>query len=182
MKKIVLLVLIVFAFSSCEKDDICDATTSTTPRLVIEFYDISNPTTLKNVNKLRVKADGVIQSLTFNDALPESNPDRYLFTGNKISIPLKTSTSVSETTDYSFFINSGVIGLQNEDRLTINYTQNNVFISRACGYKTIFTLNSSPNGIIRFDSTPPDSFWLQGINIVTTNIENENEIHVKLFF
>jgi hypothetical protein len=105
-----------------------------------------------------------------------------LFTGNKISIPLKTSTSVSETTDYSFFINSGIIGLQNEDRLTINYTQNNVFISRACGYKTIFTLNSSPNGIIRFDSTPPDSFWLQGINIVTTNIENENEIHVKLFF
>jgi hypothetical protein len=182
MKKIVLLVLAAFAFSNCEKDDICDATTSTTSRLVIEFYDISNPTTLKNVTKLRVKADGVTQSLTFNETLPESNPDRYLYTGNKISIPLKTSSQTNETTNYSFFINSDVVGLQNEDRLTINYTQNNVFVSRACGYKTIFTLNSSPNGIIGSDSTPPDTFWIQGINIVTSNIENENEIHVKLFF
>ena len=36
MKKILLLLAFI-ALSSCEKDDICDATTITTPRLIIEF-------------------------------------------------------------------------------------------------------------------------------------------------
>mgnify|MGYP006353373257 FL=1 len=44
MKKTILLLLAVaFTFSSCEKDDICDANTPTTPRLVIGFYDFLNP-------------------------------------------------------------------------------------------------------------------------------------------
>jgi hypothetical protein len=44
--KIALSVLFLFTvcFSSCEKDDICDANTPTTPQLVIEFYDAVNTT------------------------------------------------------------------------------------------------------------------------------------------
>ena len=41
MKKFICLFLIVIF--SCEKDDICPETTQTTPRLVIEFYDLTNP-------------------------------------------------------------------------------------------------------------------------------------------
>ena len=41
MKKFICLFLIVIF--SCEKDDICSDTTQTTPRLVIEFYDLSSP-------------------------------------------------------------------------------------------------------------------------------------------
>ena len=52
MKKIYLLFLIAITFSSCEKDDICDANTPTTPRLIIDFYDATNPTALKNVINL----------------------------------------------------------------------------------------------------------------------------------
>jgi len=49
MKKIFLL-LFVFSLLGCEKDDICESTTPTTPRLVIEFYDFNASTaTLKNV-------------------------------------------------------------------------------------------------------------------------------------
>ena len=57
MKKIQLLFICLFSisFSSCEKDDICEATTPTTPKLVIEFYDVLNRTVKKNVNNLAVK-------------------------------------------------------------------------------------------------------------------------------
>jgi hypothetical protein len=41
MKKIILL-LFVIARSPVVKDDICDANTVTTPRLVISFYDVTN--------------------------------------------------------------------------------------------------------------------------------------------
>ena len=41
MKQFVYLFLIVLF--SCEKDDICPDTTQTTPRLVIEFYDLTAP-------------------------------------------------------------------------------------------------------------------------------------------
>ena len=55
MKKIIsLLLLFTFGLSSCEKDDICDANTPTTPRLVITFYDNAAPTTLKTVTNLKV--------------------------------------------------------------------------------------------------------------------------------
>jgi hypothetical protein len=70
----------------------------------------------------------------------------------------------------------------NEDFLQFNYTRQNVFVSRACGYKTIFELNATPNGVIKTDSTTPDGFWIQDINIVTTNIETENETHIKIYF
>ena len=67
MKKIILLVLlVVFAFSGCEKDDICDANTATTPRLVLSFYDISNSTVLKNVTRLKVVGEGMTEGIIFN--------------------------------------------------------------------------------------------------------------------
>ena len=56
MKKILSLLLIAIILSSCEKDDICSD--ETTPRLVVEFYDVANPSTVKNVFNLKVKADG----------------------------------------------------------------------------------------------------------------------------
>jgi hypothetical protein len=52
-KIILLLFVIVYSFSSCEKDDICDANTVTTSRLVISFYDVTNSAILKNVTNLK---------------------------------------------------------------------------------------------------------------------------------
>ncbi len=77
MKKIFLFLLISFSFLSCEKDDICDATTPTTPRLVIEFYDslIATPT-LKNLTNFKAVATGMDEGVVFNSALTDSS--RYL--------------------------------------------------------------------------------------------------------
>jgi hypothetical protein len=165
MKKIVLLLLLTITFYSCEKDDICAE--ETTPRLVLEFYDISNPSNFKNVLNLKIKGMGATEDLgTFNGV-------------SKIELPLDIT---QDSTKCSLILNSTSLTLDNEDSLQFNYTRQNVFVSRACGYKTIFELNATPNGVIKTDAATPDGFWIQDINIVTTNIVTENETHIKIYF
>ncbi len=166
MKKILVLLLIALSFCSCEKDDICSE--ETTPRLVIEFYDISNPASLKTVLNLKVREVGQTVDLgTFNSV-------------SKIKLPLKIADT---TTKYSFILNStGTTVPPNEDFLEFNYTTQNVFLSRACGYKTIFTLDNVPTGVVKSDVTTPNNFWIQDINIQTNAITTENGTHIKIYF
>ena len=176
MKKILALVMLTAIFSSCEKDDIC--TDDTTPRLILEFYDITNNANLKSVVNLKVKAEGASDFIVFNTALAENDPVRYLYSGNKIQLPLRTDGT---TTKYSLILNSMSSANINEDFLEFNYTPENVFVSRACGYKTIFELNNI-DGVIKSDITNPENFWIQDYTVLTTNIENENETHIKIYF
>jgi len=177
MKKILLLLLITIAFSGCEKDDIC--TDETTPRLIIEFYDISNPANLKNVLDLKVKGEGATDFIVFNESLPIDNQNRYIFNGNKLELPLKLNES---TTNYSLILNSTSTTSNNEDFLQFNYTRQDIFVSRACGFKTIFELNQTPLGLIKSEPTIEDGFWIQDINLLTSNISTENETHIKIYF
>jgi hypothetical protein len=177
MKKILALLLVALSFSSCEKDDIC--TEETTPRLILEFYDISNNANLKNVVDLKVKGEDAADFIVFNASLLDTNPERYIFNGNKIALPLKIDGT---STKYSLILNSKSTTASNEDFLQINYTPQNVFVSRACGFKTIFELSPVPNGVIRTDAATPDTFWIQDMNIVTTTIQTENETHIKIYF
>jgi hypothetical protein len=167
MKKIFLL-LFVFLLVGCEKDDICDANTPTTPRLVIEFYDFNASTeTLKNVTNLGVIAPSFIEGIGFNGV-------------NKIQVPLK----ITEDTTTLRFIQNGSdtnITNDNEDILKFNYSRNEVYISRACGFKTLFTLNTT-SPIVPTEPFSSASSWIKNIVIVKANLENENEVHVKIFF
>ena len=165
MKKIILLLLITFAFSSCEKDDIC--ADDTTPKLVIEFFDISNPSESKSIVNLKVKEVG------------QANEYKTFTAVNTISIPLRIT---NPSTKYSFILNSTDADNINEDFLEFNYTTQNIFVSRACGYKTIFELNTDPSGLIKTDSATPDGFWMQNVVKVTNSITNENETHLKIYF
>lgn len=167
MKKIIsLLVVSVFLFLSCEKDDICDANTSTTPRLVIEFYDINNPSVLKTVTDLEVIGEGMTEAVISSNS------------SSTISIPLKTTENV---TSYQFILNSGTPASLNEDTIRFDYTHENVYVSRACGYKTIFTLDPI-NPFTHTDATLADGLWIERIIITENNIDNENETHVKIYF
>lgn len=164
MKKILFglfSVLFAMSFFNCEKDDICEEGTPTTPRMIIEFYDNNNPTNKKTVTDLKITAEGLTSSLEYNAV-------------SKIELPLKVNEN---TVSYSFVLNSASTTLALEDKIDINYTRKDVYISRACGYKTVFTLNS-PNGMAL--STPKN--WIQEIAVQKTTIENENETHVKIFF
>ena len=181
MKKILivpLLFLLTFSFSSCEKDDICDASTPTTPRLVFEFYDISNPAVLKNVTNLKVIGKGMTEGIVFNESV--SDDSKYLANGNTISIPLKTDVN---TTTYSFILNSGNPNptLIDIDEVTFNYTRNDVFVSRACGFKVLFTFDPS-NAVVHTAVPASKLKWMQYISVEKSNIDNEDETHIKVFF
>jgi len=173
-----LLFLLTFSFSSCEKDDICDANTPTTPRLVFEFYDISNASVLKNVNNLKVIGEGMENGIIFNESA--SGDSKYLANGNTISIPLKTNVN---TTTYRFILNSGNPNptLIDTDEVTFNYTTRDIFVSRACGFKVLFTLDPS-NAIVHKAIPATKLKWMQFISVEKSNIDNENETHIKVFF
>lgn len=167
MKKIYLLLLVVaFSLLSCEKDDICSADTPTTPQLVIEFYDAVNPTVLRSVINLGIAEDGNSKLLG-------------IFTGvSKIKIPLKVTDDI---TKYRFILNyaNPSITSTNEDKLEFDYTRNNVFVSRACGFKTLFTLTGNP---ALTDPVSNANLWIQSITIKQANILDENETHIKIYF
>lgn len=180
MKKTLIVSLLfsfVFFFSSCEKDDICDANTPTTPRLVIEFLDINNPTVLKKVTNLKVIGDGMTEGIVFNAS--ETTEKRYLTNESKISIPLRTDAN---TTKYSFILNSGNSNpvLTDIDEVTFNYGRSEVFVSRACGFKTLFSFDQNPIIHTAVPASKPQ--WMKYISVEKSNIDNENETHIKIFF
>ena len=165
MRKIgILLLLVCGFFSGCEKDDLCDANTITTPRVVIEFYDFNFPSNLRSVSNLRVTGieEGAILT-EFEEA----------FTGTTISLPLRAS---QDNTKYSLVLNSTNTANANEDFLQFNYTRNNVYVSRACGYKTLFELQGNPS------ITEDTNNWIQNLIVTTTKINDESETHIKIYF
>jgi hypothetical protein len=180
MKKILIVLLsflFAFSFSSCEKDDICDANTPTTPRLIIEFYNITTPSVLKNVTDLKVIGEGMTEGIIFNNATDDS---KYVTSGSKISIPLKTDAN---TSTYSFILNSQNTNptLIDIDKVTFNYTREDIFVSRACGFKTVFEFEAA-NPYTQTAVPDTKLKWMQYISVEKSNIDNENETHIKVFF
>ena len=179
MKKLVALLLIVlFSSSSCEKDDICDANTPTTPRLIIEFYDINNSSVLKNVTDLKVLGEGNEEAIIFNPTATDYR--KYTTSGTKIALPLKIN---DQTTTYTFILNSenSNTALIDTDKVTFNYSREDVFVSRACGFKTLFQL-SPTNAVVQTAIPATKEKWMQYISVEKSNIENENDTHIKVFF
>jgi hypothetical protein len=187
MKKIIsLLIIFTFGLSSCEKDDICDPNTPTTARLVITFYDVNNPSLLKSVTNLRVIGEGMpeTEGVIFNENA--TGDAKYLANGNKIAIPLKTDADAAR---FKFILDYGNVNPAaiNTDEIRFNYTRQNVYVSRACGFKTIFELN--PNAIgppittpfLQFD-TDANGLWMQQVFVKKYNIDSENETHVEVYF
>ncbi|WP_026708736.1 DUF6452 family protein [Flavobacterium frigidarium] len=173
MKKLILLIFaIAFTFSSCEKDDICDANTITTPRLVISFYDISNSSVLKDVTNLSIIEENETEAVTFNSST--------LINGSTVSIPLKTDADV---TKYRFilYFGSTTTPVANEDQIQFNYTRENVYVSRACGYKTEYTLDPA-NPFILTDGAAADQQWIKYVAVKKSTITNENETHLEIYF
>jgi hypothetical protein len=167
MKKIVFItlsLLLAVSFWNCEKDDICAEGTAVTPRVIIEFYDATATTTLKNVTSL-----GVIEP-TFATG--------FAFTAvSKIQVPLRTNAT---TTTLNFIQNGSDTDTSNDniDAITFNYATSDVYISRACGYKTLFYLDPTTPVSLTADSNN----WIQNIAVTQPDIENENEVHVKIYF
>ncbi|MET0946029.1 MAG: DUF6452 family protein [Flavobacterium sp.] len=169
MKKISSLYLVVILsifFSGCEKDDICDATTSTTPRLIIEFYDNDDQTDLKNVINLQATGEGAVGTpLTF-------------IAKSKIELPLKAADI---TTKYSLVLTAADL-TTSTDILEFNYSHEDIFISRACGFKTVFALNGTSPFVLNGNPLLTAGNWIKDIEVIQPNINDENETHIKIYF
>ncbi|HEU4791892.1 MAG TPA: DUF6452 family protein [Flavobacterium sp.] len=179
MKKIIAFLMILgFASSSCEPDDICDPNTPTTPRMLIKFYDISNPSIRKNVTNLKVIGEGKTEGVIFNPSgIDEA---KYLTSTDSILLPLNTDADVVK---YKFINNYGNKNplLVNTDNLEFKYTRESIYVSRACGFKTIFNLDPIAPFTLS-DAEPADEMWIQYVIVAQNNITSENETIIKIFF
>ncbi|NLP56943.1 DUF6452 family protein [Lutibacter sp. B1] len=159
MKKYLVFIFIsIIAILSCEKDDICIE--PTTPKLIITFYNKDTTYLKKQVKSLTVWANSK-DSLYVNKSL------------DSIAIPLDVN---SENTLYKFvsteFETDTDDQIDTEDEINFAYNRNDIFISRSCGYKTIYenlTIESNTEN------------WINSIVINNSTIENETATHIIIF-
>lgn len=181
MNKNLLLFLfgLIILLHSCERDDICAESTPTTPNALIEFYDVSNPETLKSVPGLFIVGEGMLDSETVEGANGSSE--------SAVSLPLRTDAG---ETVFRFYKNGELTDPNdtptdstddviagddvNMDIVTISYTTEEVYVSRACGFKTIFTN-------VSVSVTDDADNWVLTPQIVVENntIDNENQAHIS---
>lgn len=166
MKKILItsfiFVIILSLFSSCERDDICAAATVTTPKLVIEFFDINNPGNPKSVRDLVVsEVENDTTGLLFNST-------------SSIAVPLKTNDI---ETKYVFNLNANSETGGLVDTLTFSYATDQLYVNRACGFKVNFI---DFQASIKTEANP-DS-WIEDIRVRENSIENEFETHIFIFY
>ncbi len=171
MKKLISIVTILLLFIGCEKDDICTSTNASTPYLKIKFYNNLDREVLKKVNNLLIVGEGNNMSYGI-----ESSRD-------SISIPLKileNNTSYRLLKDYKINDNgtpndtTDDFETYNEDKIIINYVNEEVFISEACGFKNIFN-------DVNFGFTEDTDNWIFNSDVVNNKIENENNAHIHIF-
>lgn len=185
MKKLFGFCFLLLFTISCERDDICPETTMTTPRLSVAFYDINiqDEDTAKNVGKCRIQGVGNDAPLSgYEGSSPKS----------AVLLPLKTTTDnpdgITYTTQYSIikgynYNDNGTpddtsddIITGNEDIITITYTTEQQYVSRACGYRTVFNN-------VRISVENDSDNWIRLTQAVTDNltIQNELSVHYKIY-
>ena len=149
-KYLILLFILCFTFINCEKDDICIDTT--TPKLIIVFYDNEIPTEIKKRLLDSVWVDGKNSIKEFEKQTLDS-----------IAIPLDLNQNKSK-----YVISSNSI----RDTIEFTYDRKDIFVSRSCGYKTIFE-NLQIESITRN--------WIKNDTIKNTTIDNETAVHLTIF-
>ena len=181
MKKIFCVLFIIgFVLTSCEKDDICDPSTPTTPRLVIKFFDANNPSVTKRINNLKIVGDGV----SYINGVKRDDGSQFWANDSMVYIPLRINQDVSKFKFIRFAGLDTIRATAKEDILEFNYSRRDEFVSRACGFKTIFDLNGGQADpfVLNNDEDATSGLWIKNIELVEPNITNENETHINVYF
>ena len=115
---------------------------------------------LKKVSKLTVETD-YETSVTLIEAVDTDS----------IALPLRNDEGA---TRYRFIKNAGT---SNEiiDIYSFSYQRNDIYVNRACGYKTTYNTLAAEED----DEEPVD--WIFDLNILKTTIEDETEAHITFF-
>lgn len=165
MKKYLLILSILAGLLfTCERDDICPESTPTTPKLIITFYDVVEQEDAKSVTNLAIQGEDNETVLVYSST-------------DSIAIPLKTyedQTTFSFIKDSEFDEENNLVS-GNIDVITFTYTRNDVYVSRACGYKTTF------ENVQSVLTTDTDN-WIE---IITSEepltVDNETAAHIQIF-
>lgn len=187
LKNTLFAIALILLTVSCERDDICAEGTSTTPRLLIGFYDISNPEQEKNVSRLTAYGENLVVDENGDPIQPTQNSEAtVVFNTNttELALPLLVEAEGEEVTiryilekSTNFRLDDDSNTNSNEDIIEVKYIPQFIYVSRACGYKSIFTELE----VTRIDD--PDN-WILNISIdngIGNTVENENNIHVQIF-
>lgn len=163
-KRIVVLFIVVFTLNGCTRDDICPEGAAITPNLVITFNDINNQNNRKKVIRLTVETDYEMGTTIFS--LRETD---------SIAIPLDVN---SDTTKYRF-IQTTILEddetVENTDRFTFVYNRKDLYVNRACGFRT---------ELDGFDAVLEDEAsdnWIKDFTIKRDNIVDEEQAHLTIF-
>ena len=161
VKYFLVLGVICFNFSSCERDDICPAAEPTTPFLIVQFFDFNDPENNKVVQSLSYVVDGSTDTIS-------------LGTTDSIALPINTN---SNETKIQLISNTDNETFTNADTVDFIYQVNDVYINRACGFKATFTNFSA----VRVIEDPTSDNWIRSISVEQINVENEENTHVFIF-
>jgi hypothetical protein len=162
IKRIVFSFTLLLVFAGCTRDDICPEETATTPLLQIQFKDITDRTQSKTVTAFRV---------LINDA---DTLEIYLGESDTlVGIPLNTLATLSS---FQFITNSSDSTAVNTDIMTFQYSTADIYVNRACAFKTIYN-------DLEVDLEPEsgDNNWIQDYTLLKTTIEDETDAHLTIF-
>ncbi|WP_177764148.1 DUF6452 family protein [Flavobacterium sp. I3-2] len=167
LKKTYLIAFVgIASFFSCEKDDICDGQ-AVTPNVRIELYDKANSTVLKPFFKIECFVSPEIE----NDSIKVIE----YFNKSEIQLPLNIASNKTIWNLKLFeIVNNDTIIKTNQ--LTFNYTPKTEYVSKACGYKTVFENVSTTVNNNEVD------YWITNYTPLTNNITNEENPHAKIYY
>ncbi len=160
----IFLIILILLLSGCEKDEIC--LKENTPNLIVRFYDFDHPDELKKVSNLRVHIEGMDNDYK-NETISKLT--------DSIVLPIRVN---EDLTKYTLILNGADDDETNDnsDKFQMVYTREDIYVSRSCGFKTIFH-----DAVLHLE--PDTSNWIKSIKAmeVPLNIENEKSKHVKIF-
>tara|TARA_B100000963_G_scaffold361304_1_gene396025 strand:- start:10126 stop:10605 length:480 start_codon:yes stop_codon:yes gene_type:complete len=158
LKNSLFLFFLIWFITGCEKDDICLRETPGTPRLVVEFFDINNKNNLKSTNGLKIIGKGK-ENLLYEDDT------------SSLLLPLKNNQN---TSTFIFFVNNNDSILS--DTIQFKYLVNDIYINRACGFKSEFILDNNP---IKFISNNLN--FIKDFNLKNSTVSDEDEVHLSIY-
>lgn len=159
INRIIFILAILTVLNGCTRDDICSEGTPTTPLLIITFKNGADPTQGKTVPNLTIETADNNNTAVITQVSTDS-----------IAIPLNTG---ADTSIFRFKKDDGGEN-PNTDIVTFTYSRQDIYVNRACGFKTIF------DDLLVELQDEGTANWIYSIEVLKQLITNEEQAHITI--